>query len=256
MKNEAILIVSFGTSHEDTLKKTIEAVENKIKSVFPNHIVERAFTSGMIIRSLRGKNIHINTVEEALKTLEQKGITHLLIQPTHLLFGEEYEKMLSIIESHACQFENISVGAPLLDSTEDYRKVMHAISQEYPIGEGEGLVLMGHGTIHHTNSAYSALNYMFKKEVSDKIFVGTVEAYPDINDILDEIKQKGLRHIILAPLMLVAGDHAKNDLAGDDESSWKSILESSGFSVSTVLKGLGEIPAIQELYLHHLTSIS
>ena len=248
---KAILAVSFGTSYPDTLQRTIAATEEMLRKTFPDWEVRRAFTSGMIIRKLQKRDgVEIDTVTQAMERLEAEGYTHVAVQSTHVMHGEEYEKMLSQLEPFRLRLR-IAVGMPLLHAREDYEKTAAALLEWLPpVEENEALVLMGHGTEHFANSAYAQMEQVLR-EHSDRVYLATVEGYPTLENVMARLeKRPEIRRIQLAPFMLVAGDHARNDMAGA-EDSWVSRLKSMGYPVSCVLRGLGECPAIRELFAEH-----
>ena len=253
-KKQAILAVSFGTSHKETRQKTIEAIEQDIREQFPLYEVRRAFTSGMIMKILEERDhIHVDNVTEAMEKLARDGFVRVILQPTHILNGEEYDKMVSQAMACSAPFHSISIGEPLLTESRDYEAVCRGIMNQFSnLEKEEALVLMGHGTGHFADAAYAALDYRFKALGYDNVFVGTVEGYPELKDILPFIKKYGPKKILLLPLMVVAGDHAVNDMASDEEDSWKSILKKEGYEVECVLKGLGEFSEIRDLYIKHV----
>lgn len=251
---KAILVISFGTSYQQTLNKTIKAIENDISDKFSEYEVRRAFTSGKIIEKLKKRdNIHIDNVTEALERLIEDGFDTVVCQPTHVMNGFEYDDMVSDIKKYKNKFKSLKTGLPLITSFDDYSAVAKAIIDEFSyVEENEALILMGHGTEHHANAAYACLDYKFKDEGGPNIFVGTVEGYPEIDSVMKRIKYLNPSKVWLAPLMVVAGDHAINDMAGDDEDSWKPIIEKEGFDVEPVLRGLGEYKTIRHIYLSHV----
>ena len=251
---KAILAVSFGTSHNDTRALTIDAIEEDLQKAFPDFSLYRAWTSKMIIRKLKKRdNIHVNTVKEAMEQMKQEGITHVLVQPTHVINGIENDLMKEEALSYQKDFHSISFGDPLLTSEEDNQAVIQAVAEEFSsLTRDQVLVLMGHGTTHYANAIYAALDYTFKDKGYKNIFLGTVEAYPSMESLMRMVKEYNPAQVILAPFMIVAGDHAKNDMAGDDPESWYSQFKEAGFSVKPVLKGLGEYPGIRRLFVEHL----
>ena len=240
---KGILVVSFGTSHLDTMERTIDVIENEIAEKFDGCRVYRAFTSGMIIRKLkRTENMEIDTVPEALRRMAADGMEDVVVQPTHIINGIENDRMMEDLMENMSLFRRIRVGKPLLSSVEDYKKSIHAVMAETGLQDGEMLVLMGHGTEHHANSAYPTLEYTFHALGYNQVLVGTVESFPELKNVMAKL---------LMPFMLVAGDHAKNDMAGD-EDSWKSGLEEEGYEVRVILKGLGEFEGIRKIFLEHI----
>lgn len=253
-KNKAILVVSFGTSYEPTRKVTIDAIEKDIAEAFPDYKIYRAWTSKMIIAKLKKRDhIHINNVKEAMAQMASDNITDVIIQPTHVINGIENDLMKEDALSFRNQFNSITFGTPLLTDARDNEAVIHAVAEEFKdLGEDTALVLMGHGTTHFSNSIYAALDYTFKDMGHPHIFLGTVEAYPTMQSLLRIIESFKPKKIVLAPFMIVAGDHARNDMAGDDPESWMCQFQAAGYEVIPVLKGLGEYQGIRRLFLQHI----
>lgn len=252
---KAILVVSFGTSYADTRELTIEATEAKYAETYPDYEIVRAFTAQIVIDVLKDRDgIEVMNVEEAFKYLKDNKFSDVIVQPTLVMNGAEYDDMVAVVEAEKENFVNISVGAPLLTHVEDYINVVEALRDEVEASvnaEDEAVVFMGHGTHHYANSTYAALEYNFHDAGLNNVFIGTVEGYPIIDDVIERLNENNIKKVTLYPLMLVAGDHASNDMAGDEEDSWKTILKKEGFEVETVLRGLGEDEKIQEIYLEH-----
>lgn len=251
MSRKAILVVSFGTSHEDSRKKTIEAIEQKIAEEFKEYKIYRAFTSKMIIKKLAKSGLHIMTVEEALKQMKADGVKELIVQPTHVINGIENDEMMEDIKAVTGEFDSVVIGRPLLNDTKDYKRLAQAVVEDNPLAEDEILMLMGHGTTHYSNSAYPALEYVFKEMGYANILVGTVEGYPSFEEAMKQLEKTNKKKVTLLPLMIVAGDHANNDMAGE-EDSWKSRLEQEGYQVVCRIKGLGELDKVQEQFIEHI----
>ena len=250
---QVILVVSFGTSYPETRALTIEAIEAGISAAFPDYDVRRAFTSQIIINKLAERDgIEIDTVEQAMQRLVEDGVGRLIIQPTHVMHGYEYEELLSAVAPYADSIDKLVIGEPMLAGTQDYDRVVAALIAEYAPAEDTALVLMGHGTHHPANAYYAALDYRFKVSGYSNVFVGTVEGYPDVDTVLELVNAAGYQKVTLAPLMIVAGDHASNDMAGDEEDSWKVIFKADGKEVDPILKGLGEIEGVRALYVDHV----
>ena len=251
---KGLLAVSFGTSVNETREKTIDAIERELAAACPDCQLYRAWTSRMIIRKLKQRDqVQIDTVKEAFARMLADGITEVMVQPTHVIKGIENEQMMEEIRSFSEHFEKISVGEPLLSSEEDFRKVIEAVMEEQEdLEEQEALVFMGHGTEHYSNTVYAALAYRFQDMGHKNIFLGTVEAYPALDSLLRAADTFKPKKIMLAPFMIVAGDHAQNDLAGDDPDSWMNLLSSGGYEVTPVLKGLGEYPEIRQILVDHV----
>lgn len=250
--NKAVLVVSFGTSYPETRAKNIDNLENAIAAALPERRFYRAWTSKMIIAKVNSRdNLQVRTVAEALKQMQDDGITDLLVQPTHILPGVENDLMLADIQAAADKFEHLAIGKPLLSSTEDMREIVDIVAEELDNIPDMALVLMGHGTEHQMNVAYAALDYMFKEIGHSNIFVGTVEAYPGLDNVLGLLRKTPYLKVRLAPFMIVAGDHATNDMAGDEADSWKNRLEAAGYNVECVLRGLGESEQVAKMFCKH-----
>lgn len=246
---QAIAIVSFGSSVETARVQQISAVEKAIREEMPQALAYTAYTSPTIRRILRGRGIFIPSLEEALEQMLEDGITDALVQPTHLLYGIEYDKMRETVDAYAGRFASLQFGIPLLATTEDLRELAAILSEAYPRKEGEALVFLGHGTDHFANVVYPALQMIFHMQGRGDVLVGTVEGWPSYEDVYAQLHVSSLR---LVPLMLVAGDHALHDMAGDQEDSWKCRFEEAGLAAQCVLQGLGAMPQIQELYRKHI----
>lgn len=254
---KAILAVSFGTSHNDTRKITIDAIEQDMQAAFPDYALYRAWTSKMIIKKVNARDgVHICNVKEAMEKMLQDGITDVLVQPTHVINGIENDLMKEDALAFQEQFHSISFGDPLLTSEQDNLAVIDAITSEFKtLTKDEVLVLMGHGTTHYANAIYAALDYTFKDKGYSNIFLGTVEAYPTMESLLKMVHAYQPKKVVLAPFMIVAGDHAKNDMASDEPDSWYSQFKAAGYDVEPVLKGLGEYTGIRKLFIEHLKTI-
>ncbi|WP_375669752.1 sirohydrochlorin cobaltochelatase [Halanaerobium saccharolyticum] len=250
-------MVSFGTSYPETRKKTIAACEAEIAKNNPDYDLKRAFTSGMIIEKLKQRDkIFIDNPEEALKRLYEEGYQQVIVQPLHIINGSEYHDLIKAVKKFKNKFRVLKVGQALLTKTEDYFELADIISQEIKAeSEKQAIVLMGHGSQHAANSVYSAFDYVLKDKGLDNYYVGTVEGYPELEQVIKKLKEKDYKKIKLAPLMLVAGDHAQNDMAGEEEDSWKKRLEAEGFEVEIQLQGLGEYARVQKFYIDKVTAL-
>jgi len=249
-----ILVVSFGTSILGTLKNCIEDTENEIKNEFKEYEVRRAFTSGIIIRKLKKqRGIYIDTVSEALDKMKDEGFSEVYVQPLHIMPGDEYDKVVRCINEYQESFSKLLLGRPVLYRKNDYVIAARAFEKQLPpFSENEAVVLMGHGSSHPSNSSYALFQYVLDDLEIKNTFVATVEGYPAIDNIIPKLKKNNIEKVTLMPFMLVAGDHAINDMAGEDEDSWKQMLKSEGFEVNTYLHGLGENKAFQEIYVQHI----
>jgi sirohydrochlorin cobaltochelatase len=251
---KALLAVSFGTSVPGA-DAAIISVENALKEACPDRDLFRAYTSRIICRKLRDEGRPILTPEEALELIAAEGYTDVIVQPTHLTPGKEYEKLCSISAGFEDRFVSLRVASPLISSPEDLKDVAEAVLAHFPPQDGRALVLMGHGTGHIANMIYPALQTAFRLAGAEEVYVGTVEGWPGIDDVVRQLKKSGCREIDLAPFMLVAGDHAVNDMAGYDPDSWKSILSGEGFTVRCVLEGIGSWDEIHSIYSGHLLEV-
>ena len=256
MKEKALLVASFGTTYKETREKTIAAVEKDLAAAFPDYDVKRTFTSEKIIRILKSREgIVVDTTREALENIYQAGYKELIVQPLHILNGFEYHDVVVEMRAYAGKFESMKLGAPLLSSSEDYNDLVKALVKDMPeVGAGEAVVLMGHGTAHPANSAYPAMEYTFKRFGYNSVYVGMVEGAPELSDVMEMLERDGIKKVTLMPLMLVAGNHVELDMAGDEEDSWKSILTAAGYQVETILKGIGEVDAVRQMYVEHAQS--
>ncbi|MBS4958468.1 sirohydrochlorin cobaltochelatase [Clostridium sp.] len=257
---KAILVVSFGTSYLDTLEKTIEKAEKQIRDKFSEYDIYRAFTSHMIIKKLKEKyEIFVDTPEEILEKLYEAGYEEVIMQPLHMIPGEEFIYINKIAEVFKEKFEVLKVGRPIFyyqgieELPQDYSLFIEATKELYE--ENNAVVLMGHGTAHPSNSVYGCLQAVFEDEGYENVFVTTVEGYPNFENVISRLKRKNISEVTIAPLMVVAGDHARNDMASDDEDSLKSVLEAEGIKVNVHLKGLGENEKFNELYINRIDDL-
>ena len=254
--DKEILVVSFGTSYSNSRHVTIGAIEDAIREAYPDYQVRRAFTAQIIIDKLKKEeNIEIDNVKQALDRAVANGVKTLVVQPTHLMNGLEYNDLKKELDKYKDKFDKIALGKPLLTSDEDFKQVIAAITndtKEYLDGE-TAICFMGHGTEADSNKVYATLQEKLKAAGYNDYFVGTVEAKPSVDDLIAQVKESGkYKRVILQPLMVVAGDHANNDMAGDGEDSWVSKFKAAGFEVKPVLRGLGQNYDIQKIYLEHL----
>lgn len=246
----AVICVSFGTS-VPAGRENITAVENVLRRAAQDRIFISVLTSPTIRRILGERGETVYSVEEALEELWKRGVTEVLVQPTHILCGHEYDKLKRETESWRDRFESLRVGRPLLTDTDDLQTLAAGLSAAYPARAGETLVLFGHGTDHAANLVYPALQTAFHLAGRWDVLVGTAESWPAFEDVLVQLNVRNGKNVHLVPL-LVAGGHALNGMAGRDPDSWKSRLEAEGFSVRTTLRGLGVMPTVQEMYRVHL----
>lgn len=244
----AVLVVHFGTTYDDTRMLTIDAINAKMKAAFPGIEVREAWTSRIILRKLKARGVERLNPTEALIRLHEEGYTHVLVQSTNIIEGTEMKALRREVESLSLNFRDIRVGNPLLYAPEDYAVVVKAITGEMNQAvKGGQKLLVGHGTPDAATASYAMFDYMLKSEGHLEYHVGTVEGYPEYDDALRVLKKSKSRVVTLAPLMFVAGDHARNDIAGE----WKENLEKEGYKVNLYLKGLGENPGVQDLLIGH-----
>ncbi len=249
-----LLVLSFGTSYNDSRRLTIGAIENDLEAAFPEFSVRRGFTANIIIDHVqRRDNILIDDIDAALERAVDNGVKNLVVQPTHLMNGLEYDELVDKVGSYADAFDKVVFGEPLLTSDDDFKRVESAIvdwTSEYDDGK-TAICFMGHGTEAASNSVYAKMQELLAADGYENYFIGTVEASPSVEDVLELVKAGEYERVILEPLMVVAGDHANNDMAGDEEDSWKSVFEAEGYEVQCLLRGLGENEEIRKLYVEH-----
>ncbi len=275
-----ILVVSFGTSFNDSRVADIKGIEDALQEAYPDWSVRRAFTAQIIINHIQARDGEcIDNMDQALERAVSNGVKNLVVQPTHLMHGAEYDELMEAVDAYADQFESVKVAEPLLgevgeDATvvnSDKETVAKAITDEAvetagydsldaAKEDGVAFVFMGHGTSHTAKVSYSQMQTQMEILGYDNVFIGTVEGEPEETSceaVIDAVEQAGFKKVILRPLMVVAGDHANNDMAGDDEDSWKSMFNASGKfdSIETQIAGLGEIAAVQDLYVAHTKAV-
>ena len=252
-----ILVVSFGTSYNDSRHITIGAIEDAIREAYPDYDVRRAFTAQIIIDKLAERDgIVIDNFEQAMDKLVEEGVQKVIVQPTHLMAGYEYTDVLNSLQSnYADKFDAIVLGDPLLTSDEDYSEVVEAIcdaTAEYDDGQ-TAICFMGHGTEADSNGDYAHLQQVLTDAGHTSYFVGTVEATPTFDDVVEAAQAAGFTKAVLRPLMVVAGDHANNDMADtEDPDSFASKFIAAGFEVECVVEGLGQLVAIDDIYVRHV----
>ena len=271
-----LLVVSFGTSFNDSRTADIGGIEKALQTAYPDWSVRRAFTAQIIINHVQARDDEkIDNMDQALQRAVDNGVKNLIVQPTHLMHGAEYDELTEAVESYKDKFESVTIAEPLLgevgdsdDAVNDDKKaVAEAITTEAvktagyddldaAEADGTAFVFMGHGTSHTAKISYSQMQSQMNDLGYKNVFIGTVEGEPEdtaCEAVIEKIKEAGYKKVVLRPLMVVAGDHANNDMAGDDEDSWKSQFEASGAfdKIDTQIAGLGEIAAIQDLYVAH-----
>lgn len=271
-----LLVVSFGTSYNDSRVEDIKGIEDALKEAYPDWSVRRAFTAQIIINHVQARDGEvIDNMEQALDRAVENGVKNLVVQPTHLMHGAEYDEMAEMLEAYQDKFESVAIAEPMLgevgeDATvinEDKEAVAKAVadaaiadagytSMDAAAQEGVAFVFLGHGTSHTAKVSYSQMQTQMEELGYKNAFIGTVEGEPEdtaCEAVIEKVKEAGYKKVILRPLMVVAGDHANNDMAGAEEDSWKSMLEASGNfdSVEAQIAGLGRIDAVKQLYVEH-----
>lgn len=254
MNDKVILVVSFGTSYNNNRALTIGAIEEYIQEKFPDYEMRRAFTSLMVIKILKNRDdLHIDNVQEALERAVNDGVKTIILQPTHIMNGTEYHfKIKDIVDEYVDKFEKITIADPLLISDEDFEDLISSITSKGDTDEETANVFMGHGSPAESNMVYTKLQGMLNDKGFNNYFIGTVEAKPDYDDVLAMIKEGNYKKILLKPLMVVAGDHAQNDMAGDEDDSWKSMFMAEGYEVECVIEGLAQSQDIRDVYIKHV----
>ena len=271
-----LLVVSFGTSFNDSRAEDIKGIEDALAEAFPDWSVRRAFTAQIIINHVQARDDEkIDNMQQALDRAVANGVKNLVVQPTHLMHGAEYDEMVEAIDAYKDKFESVSIAEPMLgevgdDATvinDDKAAVAQAItdeavkeagydSMEAAAEDGTAFVFMGHGTSHTANVTYDQMQTQMENLGFTNAFIGTVEGEPEdtaCDEVINKVKDAGFKKVILRPLMVVAGDHANNDMAGDDDDSWKSMFEASGDfdEIDCQIEGLGRIDAVEQLYVAH-----
>ena len=271
-----LLVVSFGTSFNDSRAEDIKGIEDALAEAFPDWSVRRAFTAQIIINHVQARDDeHIDNMQQALDRAVANGVKNLVVQPTHLMHGAEYDEMVEAIDAYKDKFESVAIAEPMLgevgdDATvinDDKAAVAQAItdeavkeagydSMEAAAEDGTAFVFMGHGTSHTANVTYDQMQTQMENLGFTNAFIGTVEGEPEdtaCDEVINKVKDAGFKKVILRPLMVVAGDHANNDMAGDDDDSWKSMFEASGDfdEIDCQIEGLGRIDAVEQLYVAH-----
>jgi sirohydrochlorin cobaltochelatase len=250
-----LLVVSFGTSFNDSRRKTIGAIEDTLENAFPEYSVRRAFTSQIIIDHVYERDGYlIDDVDTALGRAIDNGVKELVVQPTHLMSGYEYTDLYDQVAEYSDAFESVRIGEPLLSCDADMASVEEVLvdwTKEYDDGK-TAIVFMGHGTEADSNGVYQKMQDILDQDGHANYYIGTVEATPSLEDVIGKVKEGSYERVILEPMMVVAGDHANNDMAGDEEGSWKRAFEEEGYEVECLLRGLGENEDIRSLYVEHV----
>jgi len=252
MSKTGILIVSFGTSYRETEVKTIEPIIRQVGKLFWDAQVRSAFTSKIIIKKLAGKGRKVSTPREALEQMIRDGFSHVIVQPLHFLSGHEYhKKVVAPLEPLRDRLEGFAIGYPLVTHEEDYDRIIECIEEITALLGDEKLILMGHGSDHPADKMYSRLQELMDSK-SINAMIATVNGAVRITDLIPKLQKEKVKKVHLHPLMLVAGDHAQNDMAGGDEDSWKNILLQEGIQVKAHIKGVGEYYPLRRIVIDHI----
>ncbi|SER82227.1 sirohydrochlorin cobaltochelatase [Lachnobacterium bovis] len=251
-----ILVVSFGTSFNNSRNITIGGIEAAVREAHPDCDVKRAFTSQIIIDKLKKRDgIEIDNIKQALERAKKDGVTDLTVVTTHLMSGHEYTDVKNAVKKYGKGIKSVVVEKPLLDSDKDYEKLAQILTEKYKAyDDGEtAICFMGHGTDADSNVTYANFQKVLTAQGKENFFVGTVEAKPSVEDLIEKIKANPkYKKVVLMPLMVVAGDHANNDMAGDEEDSWKSKFKAQGYDVTCILEGLGQDYDVQQMYVNKI----
>lgn len=254
---KAILVASFGTMFEDTRKKNIDAIVKLVQQTYPDMPVYEAYTSSIVRKRLKSVDgIEKYSVAQAMEQMQKAGITHVSILPTHIIDGIETGIVVDEALGKSDGFEEVKIASPLLKTDSDYEKVCEAVWVELKeIVNNDSLVLMGHGSSHTADASYEIMEKKFREKTGGAVYMATVEGSVTIEDVIEKMKkEKSNKRVVVTPFMLVAGDHATNDMAGDDDS-FKSRLKDAGYEPECIIKGLGEYKGIRDIYLRHLSDI-
>lgn len=247
---KALLVVSFGTAYSDA-QSHITDVETSLRNAFPDHSFYRAWTSNVLRKRLEKEGEHIFSVEGALECMDSEGVEEVVVQPTHMLYGEEYRRTEETVRFYAGRFNKLSVGAPLLADEDDLTALTGILEKEYPVESGELLVLMGHGSASMSFPVYDLMERQFNLDGFKQVCIGTVEFDPGIEPVLTRIRREKPKRVHLVPLLVSVGGHVINDMAGDGEDSWRNQILREGTEVKCHLTGLGEVEAVRKMYIQH-----
>lgn len=254
-QKRGILLVTFGTSYPEAQGSLLH-LDEEVRKAFPGEEIRWAYTSKFIRRKLRKQGEVLDSPAEALAEMSEDGFTHVAVQSLHIIPGDEFDYLKATVDAfqHIPKgFKKLTLGKPLLFHHSDLNKAAESIADIYSknLGENEALVLMGHGTTHASNVFYPGFQYYLNQHAHN-CFIACVEGFPTLEDTFHALNERGIKRVRLAPFMSVAGDHARNDMAGDDPESWKSILEAHGFQVESILKGMAGFDAFAAIWIDHL----
>ena len=257
-EKKGILLVTFGSSYPEA-QKAFKNIEKEVKQAYSDTHIRWAYTSSMIREKLASKDKELLSPAEALARMKDQGFTHVAVQSLHVIKGSEYQDLESVVDGFRSMYDenwHIVLGSPLLSDPESLPKVRDCMLENIPEArkKDEAVIFMGHGTYHPSNAFYQAMFYQFQKK-DNLTYIGTIGGSPGIDRILSELAKKDVDKVFLMPFMSVAGDHAKNDMAGDGEDSWKSVLQEEGYKVEVILKGMGEYDNIANIWVENLKDV-
>lgn len=254
MKKQAILVVSYGTSHKEAWEKSISAIEKRIQEEFQEYEIYRALTGKRVIKKLSQSGVHVNTLTETLEIIKDDDIEELIVQPVYVTQGTENANLEEKVKAFSGDFQRIVVSRPLLSSEKDCRQLADIIIRACQIQENEGLILVGHGTLDNSNFIYLKLEEVFKNMGHKNILVAVMKGNPSFQEAEKKLETMKIKKVILQPFMITAGEHVKKDMAGE-ENSWKSELEQKGYQVECNIKGLGEFAEVQEQFIRYIKDV-
>ena len=254
---QAILLVSFGTSKKETREKTFFAIQKEVEEQFPEYLVYHAFTSEKIIRKIKEKEgVQIPNLKEMLEQIREHGIKKLIVQPTYVICGIEYENMVQEVSAYLDKFDSVVFGKPLLSEIGDYEKVAEVVKQHVPVmSKEEAVVFMGHGTKQSGTQCYTIMDEILKKNGHRNIYMAAMDGEPSIQDVIIKMKEQPFKKVMLIPFFVASGYHVRKDMIGQQKDSWKNRLLNKGYEVEYLLTGLGEYPQIRKLYCEHIRKV-
>jgi sirohydrochlorin cobaltochelatase len=253
--DKVLLVVSFGTSFNQSRSAAIGGIEAALIAAYPDYQVCRAFTSQIIIEKLAAReDLYIDNIEQAMDRLVLDRVKEVVVQPTQVMAGFEYDDVIAAVSPYADKFESLKIGKNLLSSEEDFDAVADLLVDATAAyrADDTAIVFMGHGTQHPVNAMYAKMQSVLTDKGYNDYIIGTVKAEPSLDDVRAALQALGVKKVVLRPLMIVAGDHAKNDMAGEDEDSWKTLLTEDGYEVVTIIEGLGQVEGIQQIFVQHV----
>lgn len=255
-QKKGILLITFGTSYPEA-RKAFDNIEEEVKKNWPDIDVFWAYTSGFIRKKLAKQGIQMDSPSEALAKMGEAGYTHIAAQSLHIIPGAEFHDVVHTVIGLSRIQKGVgktTMGRPLVSNHEDLQRMARFFTQQLPVSDDEAVVLMGHGTHHDANIYYPGFQY-YLNDLSDRHYVATVEGYPSLDNVIKQLKKQHIKKVTLTPFMSVAGDHAQNDMAGEEKESWKSQLEAEGFEVDVVMKGLAEYDEVVKIWTGHLKEV-